>query len=126
MPSNKGSSAALETAHKRLAGLKACNTKPNLGADLSAETYEADIALLEDKVAARNDARANLEQMQNEIDRLVVGLADKSSRILAGVGAQLGKDSDEYELVGGTRTSERKRPGPKKPGGAGGTPPPNP
>jgi hypothetical protein len=126
MASNKGSSAVVETARERLAGLKACRTKPNLGADLSAETYEADIALLVGKVAARNDAKASLEQMQNEIDHLVAGLADKSSRILAGVGAQLGKDSDEYELVGGTRTSERKRPGPKKPGGAGGTPPANP
>ena len=32
-----------------------------------------------------------------------------SSRMLAGVGVQYGKDSNEYEMAGGTRASEIKR-----------------
>lgn len=117
--------AVLEITRKRLAGLKACKTKPTLGAELSPESIEADMAVIATKIAARDEAKAALDQMQNEIERLVTALNDKNTRILAGVGAQLGKDSDEYELVGGTRTSERKRPGPRKLGGDG-TPPPKP
>jgi hypothetical protein len=34
--------------------------------------------------------------------------------MLAGVGSKYGKDSNEYEKAGGTRTSERKPPLRKK------------
>jgi hypothetical protein len=42
-------------------------------------------------------------------------LADWNQRILVAVKAQYGPDSSEFELVGGTRRSERKKPkrGPK-------------
>lgn len=121
-----GTAAVIETARKRVAGLRACKTKPTLGAEMTPESVEADIAVIVGKVSARDEARAALDQMQNEIERLVTALNDKNTRILAGVGAQLGKDSDEYEQVGGTRTSERKKPGPRKPAGDAGTPPTNP
>jgi hypothetical protein len=42
-------------------------------------------------------------------------------RMLAAIGARYGTDSSEYEMVGGTRTSERKR-SPRKAGGSS-TPP---
>jgi hypothetical protein len=115
----KRSSAVLETARKRLAGLKSLKTAPNLGPDLTDVSYEADITALEGKIAAYNERLASLDPMLNEIQSLETGLSDKSSRILAGVGVERGKDSDEYEQVGGTRKSERKRPGPRKPGGSG-------
>jgi hypothetical protein len=37
-------------------------------------------------------------------------LRDLSERMLAGVAAVYGKDSDQYEKAGGVRKSERKRP----------------
>ena len=43
--------------------------------------------------------------------------------MLAAVGAKYGTDSSEYEMVGGTRLSERKKPKAK---GSGGTAPPKP
>jgi hypothetical protein len=121
-----GTAVVLETARKRVAGLRACKTKPTLGAEMSPESVEADMAAIAAKVAARDELKATLDQTSNEIERLVAGLNDKNTRILAGVGAQLGKDSDEYEQVGGTRTSERKRPGPRKPGGSEDPTPPKP
>lgn len=126
MARSPGTTAVLEITRKRLAGFKACKTKPTLGAELSPETIEADMAVIAARVAARDEAKAALDQMQNEIERLVTALNDKNTRILAGVGAQLGKDSDEYEQVGGTRTSDRKKPGPRKPTGAEDTTPPKP
>lgn len=35
--------------------------------------------------------------------------------MLAGVASKYGKDSNEYEMAGGTRKSEIKRPAKKKP-----------
>ena len=37
-------------------------------------------------------------------------LRDLSERMLAGVAAVYGKNSDQYEQAGGVRKSERKRP----------------
>jgi hypothetical protein len=118
MARQKRSSAILETARKRLAGLKSISTAPSLGPNLSAESYEADINLFAGKIDAYNEKLASLDPLQNEIDALEKALGDKSSRILAGVGVQFGKDSNEYEQVGGTRSSERKKPGPRKPDAA--------
>ena len=119
-----GTAVVLETSRKRVAGLRACKTKPTLGTELSPESVEADMAAIAAKIAARDELKATLEQASNEIERMVAALNDKNTRILAGVGAQLGKDSDEYEQVGGTRTSERKKPGPRKPTGSDDTTPP--
>ena len=42
-------------------------------------------------------------------------IRDLSERMLAGVASKYGKDSSEYEMAGGTRKSERKRPTRKTP-----------
>jgi len=44
-------------------------------------------------------------------------LCDKNARILSAVEARFGSDSNEYEMVGGTRRSKRKKPSKKKTGG---------
>jgi len=48
-------------------------------------------------------------------------LNDWNRRVLSAVEAQFGPDSSEYEMVGGTRKSERKKPSKKAPVG-GSTP----
>ena len=50
-----------------------------------------------------------------------------SSQMLSGVKVKYGRDSNEYEMAGGTRLSERKKPKKKGSdesggGGEGGTP----
>ena len=42
-------------------------------------------------------------------------LNDWNRRVLSAVEAQFGPDSSEYEMVGGTRKSERKKPSKKGP-----------
>lgn len=49
---------------------------------------------------------------------LLEGGGGWSKRWLAATGAKFGTDSNEYEAVGGTRTSERKKKKPKGSGGA--------
>jgi hypothetical protein len=59
---------------------------------------EAEIRRLEKQLADKRDQR----------DILYNRLWDESKRILAGVKANYGDDSQQYEMVGGTRMSDRK------------------
>jgi len=72
-----------------------------LTADLtSASTLESEISKLEIQLADK----------RNQRDLVYNGMWDKIKRIRAGVKANYGDDSQQFEMVGGTRTSERKAP----------------
>ena len=53
---------------------------------------------------------AALDAKQNNLNARERVLADWNQRILAAVKAEYGPDSVEFELVGGIRRSERKKP----------------
>jgi len=112
----KRSSTILETARKRLAGLKSITPKPDFGPALDIDQYEQDINALGTSLDKYNQTVSLLDQMQNELEADEAKLNDKSKRMLAATGAQYGPNSSQYEQVGGTRLSERKRPTKKKPG----------
>jgi len=103
-------STALETARQRLAGLKAILPPPDLGKVLTIEGYEADIQGYSDKQDGYNLKLATLDDETNQLDDLEQRLSDLNQRILAAVKDTYGPDSSEYELVSGTRRSDRKQP----------------
>ncbi|HJS17210.1 MAG TPA: hypothetical protein VJ785_00570 [Anaerolineales bacterium] len=73
--------------------------RESLAEDLSAaQSVDADIAQLESQLTAR----------RNQRDDIYTATWDKVKRVRAGVKANYGDDSSEFELVGGTRLSERK------------------
>lgn len=51
-----------------------------------------------------------LTNARNERDALYAAMWEKLKRVRAGVKANYGDDSSQYEMVGGTRRSERKAP----------------
>jgi hypothetical protein len=110
----------LETARQRLAGLKSIQPAPNFGPNLSVADYEQKIKNLGDELDGYNAKLAALDEQQNTIDSKEDALNDLNKRMLSATGAQYGSDSSEYEMVGGTRSSERART-PRKPDGKGGT-----
>ena len=129
MARKRRTSAVLETSRQRLAGLKQFKKPPNFGPELTTPAYETVVNGFTDDLDLYNQHLAGLDDEQNHIDSGEETLADWNKRILAAVGAQFGTDSSEYELVGGTRTSERKSRTPKEPGDApasGNTPPAKP
>ena len=78
-----------------------------------------DTAAIEDshsQLAAQMDDSSNRFDAQNDL------LSDWNRRVLSAVEAQYGPDSSEYEMVGGTRKSERKKPTRKSGGGSKPTP----
>ncbi|MDX6614314.1 MAG: hypothetical protein QOD75_3500 [Blastocatellia bacterium] len=103
-------SAVLETARQRLAGLKAINPAPNFGPSLSGPAYEAEVTGFATDQDDYNRESAAMDERQNRLDARENSLRDLNRRVLSAVEAQYGRDSSEYEQVGGTRLSERKRP----------------
>jgi hypothetical protein len=63
---------------------------------------------------------SQLDELQNELAAAEKVANDKSKRILSATEATYGPDSNEYEMVGGTRLSDRKKRSSKK-GGTGNT-----
>jgi hypothetical protein len=53
---------------------------------------------------------AEIDQKQKDMEREEDELNQMNRRFLAAGEAQFGPDSSEYEMLGGTRKSERKRP----------------
>jgi hypothetical protein len=119
MARTKRTSSIGEAAKLRLAGLQSINATLDLGGGLTVPTFKADIDDLDADFNTYNKMLSDVDEFQNRIDTKEEKLNDKSTRFLAAVGARYGKDSDEYEKAGGTRTSERKRPGPKNKSGGG-------
>ncbi len=115
-------SAILETARQRLAGLKSIAPPPTFGPNVTLNSYDAATLAFSGKLDSYNQAVAALDDMQNDLEADEDSLREMNKRILSAVEAQYGPDSSEYEQAGGTRTSERKKPA--KPGG--GTPPAKP
>lgn len=110
----KRSSNVLETARIRLSGLKSINPKPNFGPTLDIDKYEQEVDAFSTQLDEYNQMVSQLDRMQNELDAAEANIKDKNKRMLAATGAQYGPDSNEYEQVGGTRASDRKRPVRKK------------
>lgn len=116
------SSNVLEAARQRLAGLKSFTPAPNFGPSLTVPGYEAKITSVGAKLDGYNQTLSQLDQLLNEFQAEEAELNDMNRRFLSATEATYGPDSSEYEMVGGTRTSERKKPK-RKTGGGAGTPP---
>ena len=121
MARKRRTSAPLAVARQRLAGLNKITPTPNLGPNISLAAYQGvanDTAAIEE---SHNQLAAQMDDSSNRFDAQEATLNEWNRRVLSAVEAQYGPDSSEYEMVGGTRKSERKKPS-KKPAGSGLTP----
>jgi hypothetical protein len=110
MARSRRTSEVLDIARQRLAALKQITPKPDFGAGLTLEAFEAAVEALGAEQDAYNGEVSALDERTNLFDSHEQILADFNSRILAAVKATYGPDSSEYEQVGGVRRSDRKRP----------------
>lgn len=109
------SSNVLETARQRLAGLKSITPAPNFGPALDIGRYEQEATALGSKLERYHETLGLADRLANELDADEEQLREKNRRMLAATGATYGHDSNEYEAVGGTRTSDRKATTKKSP-----------
>lgn len=109
----KRTSVILEAARQRLAGLRSITPPPDFAEGLKISDYEREVNDFTNELDSYNERLSGLDQTQNDLDASENRLREKNRRILAATEATYGPDSNEYEQVGGTRTSDRKRPGSK-------------
>jgi len=70
----------------------------------------AQIAVVESKRSDYNKALKAADEQSNIMDAEEKKLNDMCTIVLASAVSEFGDDSDEYEQLGGTRKSDRKKP----------------
>jgi hypothetical protein len=103
-------SRILDKAETRAAGLQSISPTLDLGQALTLTNYRDQIQRLRDRLETYNAALASIGKYQNEVEALEKTLADLSEHMLLGVASHYGKNSNEYQMAGGVRKSDRKRP----------------
>jgi hypothetical protein len=99
----------------RLSKVKSVEADFKATDDVSVAKLEAALGEAQTVLDDYNQMLSSLDGKSNQYAQLIKIINDLSERLLEGVGLKYGKDSNEYEMAGGTRKSERKRPKPKTP-----------
>lgn len=110
MSRQKRKASHYEQAAARLASLKSIDPKLDLGNGLSVAFYETAINELRAHMEAYNSLLSKTDELQNIVNQKNKDLRDLSERMLTGVASRFGKNSDQYEMAGGVKKSERKKP----------------
>jgi hypothetical protein len=106
----KRSSAALEQAIRRSAAIHSIDENLDLGNGLTLAKYDQLIRTAQGDIAIYNQTLSDTDRAGSTVKDDEKHLRDLSERMLIAVAAKYGKDSYEYEMAGGTRKSERKKP----------------
>ena len=113
MAFKKRESQVVNDAEKRAAGLLAVDPAGtlDLGGGNTQTAYATQIKKTAAALDAHNTALAAADKTVNVLKAEEQALRKSSSKMLTAVGLRFGLDSDAYEQIGGTRESERRRPG---------------
>jgi hypothetical protein len=109
MPRRKRSSRILEKAEFRVAGLKAIDQNINFDDTHNLQNLNQLIENFHNTLDDYNAAIAMIDSSRKKLDEMEKNLSQLSDKMLMGVGFKYGKNSNEYELAGGVRDSERIR-----------------
>jgi hypothetical protein len=82
---------------------------------LTSAAYEAAVEDTRQKLDGHNEALSLVDERANILADSEKKLQDLNERVLAGVAAKYGKNSNQYEKIGGVRKDDRKRPSTRKP-----------
>jgi aspartate ammonia-lyase len=94
----------------RLSKIKSVRADYKANDEVSVAKLDATIKDSERILDEYNQMLSAIDAKSNEYDASIKKGANIGALLLDAVGIEYGKDSDEYEMAGGTRTSERKRP----------------
>ena len=106
MAYQRRTSQVLAAARERSTNLKAIDPNFNLSENLSVDNLDSLIARTQTSLDSYNSLLAQADAAGNNVLNDEKEVRELSARLLAGVGAHYGKDSNEYEMAGGTRASE--------------------
>ncbi|MCC5600441.1 hypothetical protein [Nostoc favosum] len=109
MTRKQRSSRILEKAEFRVAGLKAIDPNINFDDTYNLQNLTQLIDNFHNMLDDYNAAIAMIDSSRKKLDEMEKTLSQVSDKMLMGVGFKYGKNSNEYELAGGVRDSERIR-----------------
>ena len=109
----KRTSPSLEAAKARASALVSVDENMDFGKGVSLAAFKTKIKAAEDLLDQYNQKLSEADDLLNKVEKAEDECNDLSSRLLGGVKISYGPDSSEYEKAGGTRSSERAKPGPK-------------
>ena len=115
MARRKKTSATLTKAQQRLSGLKSIAPKVDLGNGVTSDTFSKEVSVLQQKIEDYKTLLSTADDAANEIEQIERQLSISAENVLIGVKMKYGKDSSQYEMVGGTRQSDRRRRKESKP-----------
>lgn len=115
MPRQKKTSKTLESAATRLASLKSIDPDLDLGNGITVKEFEKTILRTTMTLEKYNTSLSVADQNEQLFEADEKLLKDFNERVLLGVGTRYGKDSNEYEMAGGVKKSNRKKPVRKTP-----------
>ncbi len=107
----------VQTAQQRVNGMVSVDERLDLGSGVSVETLTASVTAVTNAISEYNTMLAQVDEKSNEIEALIERMNDLATRSLKGAEFKFGCDSNEFEMIGGTRKSDRKRPIRKNGGG---------
>jgi hypothetical protein len=96
-------------AQQRIAGLKSIAADLDLGNGLTVVDYQTAVDEVEELLSSYNTHLSLADELKNNLDSKEKILRDISERMLIGVGAKYGKDSNQYQMAGGTKKSHIRR-----------------
>ncbi|WP_392534595.1 hypothetical protein [Nostoc sp. C117] len=109
MTQRKRNSTALTKAERRIEGMETINRQLDFNNGFSIAIYNTKVIDLREKLAAYNQAQTIVDKTHNALIEAERELNTYSEQMLLNVASHYGKNSDEYEMAGGTRRSIRKK-----------------
>ncbi|MEH1842276.1 MAG: hypothetical protein V7L20_26980 [Nostoc sp.] len=109
MTQRKRNSISLTKAERRIEGMQTINPGLDFSNGFSIATYNTKVIELREKLAAYNQAQTIVDKTHNALIEAERELNTYSEQMLLNVASHYGKSSDEYEMAGGTRRSDRKK-----------------
>jgi len=110
MPRKKSRSDSITRAESRVASLSSINKNLDLGSGLTLPAYRDTITGAKAAMELYNSKLSEVAALRTDVLKQERDLDELSVRMLAGVAVKFGRESDEYQQAGGTRTSARRAP----------------
>ena len=110
MPRPKRSSKVLDKAERRVAAIKSISATLDLGNGHTVDSFNTAIEATRNKLSDYNSSLSTVDAAQTALVEAEKKLMEVTEHVLLSVAAKYGKNSYEYEMAGGIRRSDRKRP----------------
>ena len=105
----KRSSATLEKALRRIAGMRAISPTLEFGNGLSVTDYDSRIQTLQTELSNYNTQLSTLDEMAGRLSLIEEELRGYSEKMLMSVATHYGKDSLQYVQAGGKQRKYASR-----------------